>query len=152
MVDDQILEATTRNSPRSTSSSSVAISPQRVQHLGEVLGYGAQMPRIVTGPLAKPELVPEGQDQLPVGGGSIGIGLAQVAGGWHGLSCQGGENGERLAGGKPAVEHLRRGLNDLFDHNAHTPTVRAPSAADVASRPGLSSGETEDKRCPPGRR
>jgi hypothetical protein len=117
--------------------SPVAISPQRVQHLGEVFGYGAQMPQIVTGPLATPELLPECQDQLPVGGGSIGIGLAQVAGGWHGLSCQGGEHGDRLAGGEPAVEHLRRGLNDLFDQNAHTPTVRAPSAADVSSGPGF---------------
>jgi hypothetical protein len=84
-----------------------------------------EMPLLVTGLLAMPELLAEDHDQLPVGGRSIGIGLAQVAGGWHSLACQGGENGERLAGGEPAVEHLGRCLDDLFDHNTHTPTLGA---------------------------
>ena len=81
------------------------------------------MPWLVTRLLATPELLPEHQNQLPVGGRSNGIDLAQCAGGGHGLSCQGGENGERFAGGEPAVDHLRRGLYDLLDHSAHTATV-----------------------------
>jgi hypothetical protein len=133
-----------RHEPPLCRGTSVAVSPQRVQHLGEVVGDGVEMPRLVTRPLATPELLAEGQDQLPVRGRSIGIALSQAAGSWHGLSCQGGENGERLARGEPTVEHLRRGLNDLFDHNAHTATLRASSAADVSSRPGLVSGGTED--------
>jgi hypothetical protein len=88
-----------------------------------------EMPRFVTGLLTTPELLPEGQYQLSVGGRSIGIGLAQVAGGWHGFACQGGKNGDRLAGGEPTVEHPGRSLNDLFDHDAHTATLGASSAA-----------------------
>jgi hypothetical protein len=52
------------------------LTPSASSTFGEVVGHGAEMPRLITHLLATPELLPEGQDQLPVRSRAIGIGRA----------------------------------------------------------------------------